>query len=163
MRPAAPGPRVSAAARRAKEMMIGGLLLGHACGVVVMGLAAVLGGADAFLTAALGFAAVVVFFAVGQWLEVVACELEPVQGMGLALASYAVRVAGITVGMWAITTAPALAPHISSGWLVASVTLTVIGWIGGVVWVASRQQVPVYDEEYSPPAREGDEPPGNFR
>lgn len=157
------GIRVSAAARRARQMMIGGLALGHVCGLVVIGLGAVLGGPDALLTAALGFAAVVVFFSVGQWLEVIACELDPVQGMGLALASYVVRVAGITAGIWAITTVPAIAPHIVGGWLVAAVTVTVLGWVTGVVLVAARQRVPVYDEEYAPPPRTGDEPPAIFR
>lgn len=147
-----PGVRVvTGAARRAKEMMVGGLVLGHVVGLAVIGLAAALAGADAAMTAALGFASVVIFFSIGQWIEVIACELEPAQGMGLALASYVVRVIGIGAGLWFILEHPAVAPHVARGWLLLSVTGTVVAWISGVVWVASRQHVPVYDTEYVPP------------
>lgn len=145
-------PRVvSAAAQRARGMMVGGLALGHLVGLSVILVAAVAAGRGAVLSAALGFAAVIIFFSIGQWLEVIACELDPVQGMGLALVSYMVRVIGIGAGMWFILSHPAVAPHVSGGWLLAAVTGTVFGWLGGVVLVASRQRVPVYDEDYVPP------------
>lgn len=143
--------RITAATRRARQMMLGGLVLGHAVGLTVVGLGLALGGPDAALTAALGFAAVVIFYSVGQALEVVASELEAMQGMALVLVSYAVRVIGIAAGLWAILNLPAVAPHIVDGWLVLSVAGTVIAWVGGVVLVAARQRVPVYDDEYEPP------------
>lgn len=143
--------RITAATRRARQMMLGGLALGHAVGLTVVGLGLALGGPDAALTAALGFAAVVIFYSVGQALEVVASELEAMQGMALVLVSYAVRVIGIAAGLWAILNLPAVAPHIVDGWLVLSVAGTVIAWVGGVVLVAARQRVPVYDDEYEPP------------
>ncbi|SHI64140.1 hypothetical protein SAMN02745244_00765 [Tessaracoccus bendigoensis DSM 12906] len=143
--------RITAATRRARQMMLGGLALGHAVGLTVVGLGLALGGPDAALTAALGFAAVVIFYSVGQALEVVASELEAMQGMALVLVSYAVRVIGIAAGLWVILNLPAVAPHIVDGWLVLSVAGTVIAWVGGVVLVAARQRVPVYDDEYEPP------------
>ena len=63
-----------------------------------------------------------------------------------------VRVIGIAAGLWAILSHPSVAPHIRDGWLVLSVAGTVIAWVTGVVFVASRQRVPVYDTEYEPPA-----------
>lgn len=146
-----PRARVSGATKRAKEMMVGGLVLGHVVGVTIIGLGLALGGADAAITAALGFAAVVIFFSIGQWIEVIACELEPVQGMGLALVSYLVRVVGIGAGLWFILAHPAVAPHVSDGWLLLSVVGTVVAWITGVVVVASRQKVPIYDTDYVAP------------
>lgn len=118
----------------------------------MIGLALALGGTDALLTAALGFAAVVVFYAIGQALEVVASELEVMQGMALVLVSYAVRVVGIAAGLWFLLGLDAVAPRVEDGWLLLSVVGTVLGWVTGVVLVASRQRVPVYDEEYQPPA-----------
>lgn len=147
-----PPKTVSGATRRAREMMVGGLVLGHVVGLTVIGLGLALDGRDAALTAALGFAAVLIFFSIGQWIEVIACELEPTQGMGLALVSYVVRVVGIGAGLWFILGHPAVSPHVRDGWLLLSVTGTVVAWISGVVLVASRQKVPVYDEEYQPPA-----------
>ena len=131
--------------------MVGGLALGHGVGIAVIGLALAIGGADAALTAALGFAAVVIFYSIGQSLEVVACELPDMQGMGLVLVSYAVRVVGIAAGLWAILSLPAMEGRVQDGWLLLSVAGTVIGWVTGVVLVASRQRVPVYDTEYQPP------------
>lgn len=66
------------ATRRAKQMMLGGLVAGHAAGFAVCGTAIAVGLREALIGAALGFAAVVIFFSVGQAVEVVACELEPV-------------------------------------------------------------------------------------
>lgn len=143
---------VTAATRRAREMMIGGLIAGHIAGLTIIGLALALSGGGGALTAALGFAAVVIFYSIGQAIEVVASELEPFQGLGLVLVSYAVRVVGIAAGLWGLLSLPAVAPHISDGWLLLSVAGTVIAWVTGVVFVASRQRVPVYDHEYEPPS-----------
>lgn len=146
---------VSGAAKRAREMMVGGLVLGHVAGLVVLGLGLAIGGTDAAITAALGFAAVVIFFSIGQYIEVIACELDPVQGMGLALVSYMVRVVGIGAGLWFILGHPAVEPHVQKGWLLLSVVATVVAWITGVVVVASRQRVPIYDTDYIAPTGGG--------
>jgi hypothetical protein len=140
---------VSAATLRARQMMIGAVALAHAVGLAVMGLSFALDGVDGLLTTALGFAAVVIFYAVGQALEVVATELEPMQGLGLVMVSYAVRVVGIAAGLWGILSLEPVAARIIDGWLVASVTATVMAWVTGVVLVASRQRVPVYDPEFT--------------
>ena len=133
-------------------MMVGGLVAGNAVGLSLIGLGLALAGADAARTAALGFAAVVIFYSVGQALEVIASELDPMQGMGLVLVSYAVRIVGIAAGLWGILGHPAVAPHVVDAWLLLSVVGTVLAWVSGVVYVASRQHVPVYDTEYDPPS-----------
>ena len=132
-------------------MMVGGLVLAHVVGLFLFGVALATAGGTGALTVAVGFAAVVIFFSIGQAIEIVACELDPVQGLGLALASYAVRVVGIGAGMWFLLGHPAVEPHIEPGWLLLGVTGTVIAWITGVVVVASRQRVPIYDHEYVAP------------
>lgn len=142
---------VSAATRRARAMMVGGLVLAHVVGLACFGLALGIDGVDGALTVLLGFATVVVFFSIGQAIEIIACELQPVQGMGLALASYAVRVIGISVGLYFLLSIPALADRISGGWLLLSVTASTFAWITGVVLVASRQRVPIYDADYVAP------------
>ncbi|HMQ66680.1 MAG TPA: hypothetical protein PJ992_10340 [Arachnia sp.] len=148
---------VTAATRRARQMMLGGMVFGHAVGLGVIGLALALGGPGAALTAALGFAAVVVFYTVGQALEVVASEMPTAHGLILVLASYAVRVIGIAGGLWFLLGLPQLAPHVSRPWLAASVAATVVAWVTGVVLVAARQRVPVYDSDYQPPVGQDDD------
>ncbi len=137
--------RVTGATRRAKQMMIGGLALGHIAGLTVLGLALASGSGPALVGAVLGFAAVVIFSAIGQAVEVVACELDPVVGLGVVLASYAIRVTGIGAGIWWITTHPRLGPATDTRWLAAAVITTVLAWTTGVVLVAMRQRVPIYD------------------
>ncbi|MHA7860690.1 hypothetical protein ACX1DX_04840 [Tessaracoccus sp. Y36] len=144
--------KVTGATQRAREMMIGGVIAGHVVGLTILGLALAIDGPSAALTAALGFAAVVIFYSIGQALEVVASELEPFQGLSLVLVSYGVRVVGIAAGLWALLSLPTVAPHVSKGWLLLSVAGTVLAWVFGVVFVASRQRVPVYDHEYEPPS-----------
>ncbi|MDO5082574.1 MAG: hypothetical protein Q4D89_04115 [Arachnia propionica] len=136
--------RVTGATRRARQMMVGGLVAGHALGMVVCGLALTAGGA-ALVGALLGFAAVVIFFSIGQAIEIVACELEPVQGMAIVLASYAIRVTGVGAGLWFLVGHPTIGPAIDRYWMVAAVIVTVLAWTSGVVVTASRQRVPVYD------------------
>ncbi|MDO5066313.1 MAG: hypothetical protein Q4D96_03415 [Propionibacteriaceae bacterium] len=136
--------RVTGATRRARQMMLGGLVAGHALGLGVCGLALVVG-SKALVGALLGFAAVVIFFSIGQAIEVVACELEPTQGMGIVLASYAIRVTGIGAGLWFLLGHPVIGAAIDRGWLAAAVVVTVLAWTTGVVLTAARQRVPVYD------------------
>jgi hypothetical protein len=50
-----------------------------------------------------------------------------------------------------------VAPYVSRGWLLLSVAGTVVAWVTGVVLVASRQRVPVYDTEYQAPAENVDD------
>ena len=137
--------RVTGATRRARQMMIGGLVAGQTVGISACGLALATGSRAALIGAALGFAAVVIFCSVGQAVEVVACELEPVQGLGLVLVSYAVRVVGVGAGIWFVTSHPQLGPATDRNWLAAAVIATVLAWTTGVVVVASRQRVPIYD------------------
>ena len=139
--------KVTAATQRAREMMLGGVIAGNLAGITVMGLAFAIDGVDGLLTAALAFAAAILFYSIGQWLEVIATELDPMQGMGLVLLSYGVRVVGIAAGLWWILSTPQIAPRVIDGWLVASMAATVFCWVGGVVLVASRQRVPVYDPD----------------
>lgn len=142
---------VTAATRRAQQMMLGGLVLGHVAGLTCFGLALAIDGADGALTVVLGFAAVVIFFVIGQFIEIIACEMDPIRGMGLVLVSYALRVAGVTAGLWFVFSMPALEGRILDGWLLLSMTATVFSWVTGVVLVASRQRVPIYDAEYVAP------------
>jgi len=142
--------RITGATRRAVQMMVGGLVVAHVVGIILCAIAWLTGGRDALVTALLGFAIVLVFYAIGQAIEVVACEMEPFAGLGLTMASYGVRVVGIGIGLWALLKRPSVESHIVPEWLGGSVTGVVIAWVAGVVIVASRQRVPIYDRDDEP-------------
>lgn len=153
--------RATAARRRAGQMMRGGAIAGAVVGILVIGLGLVLGGAPAAVTAAIGFVSVFAFYGLGQLLEVKACDLEPMQGMVLVLGSYALRVTGITAALWVVLNLDAIGTSMRDEWLVLSVAGTVLAWTTGVVVIAARQRVPVYDAEYlAPGAQESPPAPG---
>ncbi len=55
------------------------------------------------------------------------------------------RVVGVGAGIWFVTSHPQLGPATDRNWLAAAVIATVLAWTTGVVVVASRQRVPIYD------------------
>lgn len=129
-------------------MMLGGVIAAHLVGLPILCASYLFRGPGALLSAGLGFAAVLAFYGLGQWLEVIAVELPGMQGMGLVLTSYAVRVTGITAALWAILSLEKVGQLVSGGWLAGSLVASVIAWVVGVVLVASRQRVPIYDTEH---------------
>lgn len=89
------------------------------------------------------------FFSIGQAIEIVALELPGFAGLSVVLGSYAVRVIGIGAMLnWILSDSTR---SLSSTWLGIGVVATVIGWVSGVVLVAARQRVPVFDHDYQPP------------
>lgn len=142
---------LSGMARRARQQLVGGLLACQLVGLAIIGIALGFGDQAALVSSCLGFLVVIVFFGIGQAIEIVACELEPTAGMAVVLASYALRVIGIGAGMVALQQIPAIADLIAPRWLAISVCGCVVAWLGGVIGVAVRQRVPIYDKEYFAP------------
>lgn len=135
-------------------MMLGGLALAHLAGLMAAMAALVLAGSSGLVSAVIGLAVVVIFYSIGQAIEIIALELPGFTGLSIVLASYAVRVIGIGFLIWAVLTAGR--GVLSEGWVVAGVVAAVLGWTTGVVVVAARQRVPVFDHDYQPPERRPD-------
>ena len=74
-----------------------------------------------------------------------ACELGPVQGRVLVGGGEAGRVVGVGARIWFVTSHPQLGPKTARNWLAAAVIATVLAWTTGVVVVALRERVPIYD------------------
>lgn len=130
-------------------MLLGGLAGGNLLGLGCCAIAFLVVGREAGGGALLGLAVVVLFFSIGQAIEVVALELPGITGLSVVLASYAVRVLGIGAMLnWILSDE---SRQLSPVWLGIGVVATVIGWVAGVVLVASRQRVPVFDHDYHPP------------
>lgn len=123
----------------------------HFVGLTIIGIALATSPRAGLVSSCLGFAIVVLFFGIGQAIEIVACELAPTTGMALVLSSYALRVIGVGAGMIALQQIPAIADLLSPRWLAISVVSCVVAWLAGVIAVAARQRVPIYDNEYSAP------------
>lgn len=149
-----PRASVVAATARVRALLVAGLVGGHSLGLLAIGLGAALAGRAGLFGAAVGFACVIIFFGIGQAIELVAGVMANVNGLVLTMTSYAVRVIGLGLGLKVITDAAGGSLH--AGWLFAGVTATVVGWVGMVVVAAARQRVPVYDTEYVVPRSAGE-------
>lgn len=140
---------LTGASRRGRGMLVGGLVGGNLAGLVVLAASLGIGGKPGGLAALIGFGTVVLFFSIGQAIELIALELPTYTGLSLAMASYAVRVIGIGVMLGLVL--GAAGDQIDPIWLAVAVVSTVVGWIAGLILVASRQRVPVFDADYQPP------------
>jgi hypothetical protein len=127
---------------RGLRLLVGGALggvVGGTVAVVVAALALPPLGAQA---AVLGAAAVLVFFALGQSLQVIFAEASPPLVMLFTMVSYVLRVVGLGVlGWWSVTWQPDL-PGLVLG---SAMIITVIGWLGAEIWVFTRLRIPAYD------------------
>lgn len=127
---------------RAVRLLAGGALGGGiawlAC-LVGFGLGA---GAASLPWVAFGGGTVVLFFALGQLVQVLTAEAETVVVMVASLVSYVVRAAGLAAVL--VLTQP-LASGPGSGALVPTMIVVVVGWLAAEIWTFSRLRVPVFD------------------
>lgn len=135
------------ATKRAFGMALGGVVGGLIAAALVVACALTFADHAALVSCLTGIVAVIIFYVIGQLIEIGAHNLRPVPGMSLVLASYVLRVAGITAALWGINTMPWFAARLEQSWLGISVIVTTCGWISGMMVIAMRQRVPIYDSD----------------
>ncbi len=150
--------RLSPLSARALRLLWGGFAGCHLVGLTAVGLAGVVGDAAAMVSAALGLALVILFFTIGQAVQVMLADRDPVQVLAGSLLSYAMRAGalGACLGAYEVNR-PRLAV-IDPTALFVGICAGVLGWLAGEIWTFSRMRIPVYDTEYVPPAPERHEP-----
>lgn len=131
-------------------MLLGGLILAHGGGLAALGIALVSVGLSEVVAVLIGFALVVVFFSLGQAVEIVAMVLANTAGLVLTLCCYLLRVVLLGLALGAVIAATD--GKLTASWIFCGVGCSTLGWVTGVVWVAARQRLPVYDHDYQPPA-----------
>lgn len=130
-------------------MLVGGLAAGHVGMLCAVAMGSLLGQPNATLSALIGGALVIVFFSVGQAVELVAVTMASMMGLVATLFSYLVRM--ILLGVSLSIVLRIGGGRVGPEWVFCGVVCTVIGWVTGVVVVAARQRVPVFDHDYQPP------------
>ncbi|MDO4785237.1 MAG: hypothetical protein Q3997_09170 [Propionibacteriaceae bacterium] len=142
-------PTITPAVRRTRALLVGGLAGGHLGAVVAVALALGLGGRESLVSALIGAAVVIVFFSIGQAIEIVAVTMASMLGLVATLFSYVARVILLGAGLRAVVDLGG--DRIDPAWLFCGVVCCVLAWVSGVVIVAARQRVPVFDHDYQPP------------
>ena len=140
---------ITPAVRRTRALLVGGLVGGHLGSVLAVLFALGWGGPKGLVSALIGAGLVIVFFSIGQAIEIVAITMASTLGLVATLFSYVMRVILLGIGLRAVVGIGT--DRIEPAWVFCGVVCCVLTWVSGVVVVAARQRVPVFDHDYRPP------------
>ncbi|WP_203566343.1 hypothetical protein [Aestuariimicrobium ganziense] len=141
--------RTPSVSRRLLSAMVkGSFAFAHVAWLVAVGIgfwwAQGLGAANA----AVGGALVLFFFGAGQGVQLLAGEMDPRTGVGLAMLSYLARVAVLGGLLWLAMNDARLDALFLRGPFFVSVMVVLLGWLAGMFWVHSRLRIPIYDSQW---------------
>ncbi|MFC6359867.1 hypothetical protein [Luteococcus peritonei] len=124
--------------------------------LLAVGGAFLLTGPTAAANAALAAALVIVFFASGQGVQMVAGEMADGLAMGLVMVSFLARVAilGLLLAL-AMRHQDSLEAVFHRGAFMAGAVLALVGWLAGILVANARQRVYVYDADWAASRRTG--------
>jgi hypothetical protein len=147
---AEPGREPSPNVLRARRLLAGGAVGGHLSVVVCVIVFGWAGGAAGAVSAALAGILTIVFFTVGQAVQVLVADADPRRVLLAALVSYVARI-GALGGLLAVALAnrERLAGMDTTA-VVVSTVAAVVGWLAGEILVFSRLRIPVFDETERP-------------
>jgi len=130
---------------RARALLVAGLLGAHVAGLAAIGVATVAAGRPGLVSAALGFAVVVLFSTIGQLVMVRLAAAHPRVMMLGALASYLMRCSVLVVAVAVFWNTPALVEKLHPLAFAAAAIATVVGWLAAEVVRFSRMRIPAFD------------------
>lgn len=131
---------------RAAQLLVGGLVGWHGglAAAVVVGI--LLGGTIGMLSALIGAALTLVYYAIGQGVQVQYADAAPKVLRTASLWSYVVRVAVLGAVLCAALQWPSVLASLDTRALFAGIVLGVLGWLTGLILRFRKLRVPVFDE-----------------
>jgi hypothetical protein len=143
---------------RATRLFVGGLLGWHGGLALAAIVGILLSGGIGLVSALIGAALAVLYYAIGQAVQIQYADASPRTIRTASLASYVVRVSLLGALLYASTTWPALMAALDTRGLFAGVVLGVVGWLTGLVLMSRTLRVPVFDPpdpaRYDPPVQD---------
>lgn len=130
---------------RATRLFVGGLVGWNAALVVAAVAGAVLAGATGLLSALVGAALALAYYAIGQGVQMQYADAPPRTIRAASLASYVIRVSLLGLLLWASLSWPAIMDALDARGLFAGIVSGVLGWLVGLVVAFRRLRVPTYD------------------
>jgi hypothetical protein len=127
---------------RAWRLFAGGVLGGVLAWILALPSCLIAFGPQVWPIVVLAGAGALLFFVLGQLVQVLFAEAQPVAVMMAGLTSYVVRVGGLA-GLAYLATD--LVPQLNTGALVVTLVSVVIGWLSVEIWVFSRLRIPAFD------------------
>jgi len=131
---------------RARRLLTGGAVGGHAALVVAVVAFGLTGGVAGAISAALAGILTVAFFTIGQAVQILVADADPRTVLFASLVSYIARVGGLGALLaLALSNAEKLTSMNTTA-VAATTIVVVLGWLGAEIWVFSRLRLPVFDE-----------------
>lgn len=142
--PSRPGP--SLASVRARRLLAGGLAGAHLTASLCLAVFGFRDGLAGLATAALSAALVVLFYTVGQWVQVRVADAPARTIFLTSVASYVARVSVLGVLLVAYLRLADGTSQLLAVPMVITAVATVVGWLTGEVIVFSRLRILNFDE-----------------
>ena len=140
---------------RATRLFVGGLLGWHGGLALAAVTGILLSGGIGLLSALIGAALAVLYYAIGQGVQIQYADAPPRTIRAASLASYVVRVSLLGGLLYASIVWPSIVAAVDVRGLFAGIVLGVVGWLSGVVIAFRKLRVPAFDEpdpvRYDPP------------
>jgi ATP synthase protein I len=114
-------------------------------GLVVVVLAAALGGRSEALGAAVGAGVVLTVLLTGSFAVHVVAHLMPSASLLVGLMTYGLQIAVLTAVLVSFDRSGALGDTLDGGWLFAGLLAVTVAWVCGQVWLGTRARIPLYD------------------
>ena len=131
---------------RARRLLVGGAVGGHAALTVCVVAFGLTGGVPGAISAALAGILTIAFFTIGQAVQVLVADADPRTVLFASLVSYIARVGGLGALLaLALSNAEKLTSMNTTA-VAATTIVVVLGWLGAEIWVFSRLRLPVFDE-----------------
>jgi hypothetical protein len=142
---------------RAAQLLVGGLVGWHAglAAAVVVGI--LLGGTVGMLSALIGAALTLVYYAIGQGVQIQYADAEPRMLRAASVWSYMVRVGVLGALLWGALQWPSVLASLDARALFTGIVLGVLGWLTGLILRFRKLRIPVFDE----PEAARDDPSGH--
>ncbi|HEY3337254.1 MAG TPA: hypothetical protein VGK18_02015 [Propionicimonas sp.] len=135
---------------RARRLLAGGAVGGHAALVSCVVAFGIAGGVPAAVSAALAGVLTIAFFTIGQAVQVLVADADPRTVLFASLVSYIARVGGLGA-LLAVALANADRFKAMDTTAVAVTTIVVVlCWLAAEIRVFSRLRIPVFDETERP-------------
>ena len=143
---------------RATRLFVGGLVGWHGGLALAAITGIVIGGTVGLLSALIGAALAVAYYAIGQGVQMQYADAPPRTLRAASLVSYVVRVSLLGGLLWASIVWPTIMAALDARGLFAGIVLGVLGWLAGLVVVFRKLRVPTFDEpdpvRYDPPGED---------
>lgn len=137
---------LSANRGRAAKLLVGGLIGWHGALLVAIVVGALVGGVLGAVSAILGAAVTLVYYTVGQGVQVQFADAPPHVLRTVSVWSYVVRVAVLGLLLWVVIEWPSVLALLDTRGLFAGIVLGVLGWLVGLVLMHRKLRIPIFDE-----------------